>query len=407
MAIDIASLFQNVFFPLITSIVADKGTSLIEDGLVSNFILPNEDEKLREKIYKALEDYDYEQVDAYLAKHKLYSTDYLNTKLSNSELESIANNFFIEYPGQIWRKKQISPIIMYAIQEAHRHVTKHLTPGEKILYGKIDQVKDILLDKLNKLENSLPDQSDPRSDDVLCKDIKKLGNFPTCYVEHNGLIEYLPTLLEVTPYAYTYIIASNNGENASEALNTLQSKHHWMEFTPNEFFTTTQITVASKIIGIIVNIRVMECQLIRQVLEHRDKHFFFLPLAINLFSNEFEVSKVALRDIYLDDYTINQFEVLYQTSKFNTYQLPGIKELASLKSNNFWRLMLSYDNYYSDAIERSDSEIAKFLLYQGDEMLKNRSDVDYANKINKPLAEKFDRDEFKKKPLADFREENT
>lgn len=49
--------------------------------------------------------------------------------------------------------------------------------------------------------------------------------FPNCNVLHNGHIEYLPSLLALTPCSYTYLAASVFGKNIASTLNEFSKKH--------------------------------------------------------------------------------------------------------------------------------------------------------------------------------------
>lgn len=104
--------------------------------------------------------------------------------------------------------------------------------------------------------------------------------FPICNVKHNGHVEYLPSLLNATPFNYTFIAVSRTMYAVASSLNDLgKQKTRWVQFSLREFCGLAQDEMLRDV-GIVVCAHESEITWICNLLDKRNSIAQKAPLLL-------------------------------------------------------------------------------------------------------------------------------
>lgn len=202
--------------------------------------------------------------------------------------------------------------------------------------------------------------------------------FPLCNVKHNGHIEYLPSLLALTPFNFTFIVVSLRYKFVANSLNE-EGKQPvlWRQYSWGEFRGREPIPAEGGIVVII-----WECELawIGAILEKRRTLAPASPLLINIqIENLSNAENIILdaksqvkqweyinKELKTNENELNDF-FLVQTEDWSKRPLePDINKTLCLKGNEPWRVLLSAKEYRDQLLASSSSysQIIQWLFSQ-------------------------------------------
>ena len=226
--------------------------------------------------------------------------------------------------------------------------------------------------------------SDPRRFDSLVECFERWGyyiqkeRFPLCNVKHNGHIEYLPSLLAVTPFNFTFIMASLLQKHVANSLNKEgKQPKKWMQYSHREFFGATDVPQYN---GIVVCFPSSELASICPVLTKRRQAAPMSPLIIDIQIENLDEAEHVIKEakeqlrqwdslssevredqVEFDDFFVFQTGAQSSRARENPDQiasgLPGVES---------WRVLLS-DKEYRDTLlkkaKQSDFSQAAYWLF--------------------------------------------
>jgi len=230
--------------------------------------------------------------------------------------------------------------------------------------------------------------SDPRRFDSLVECFERWGYhnqkeiFPLCNVKHNGHIEYLPSLLAITPFNFTFIMASLLQKHVDNSLNKEGKQPiKWMQYSHREFCGAEDVTQNT---GIVVCFPRRELASICPVLTKRSQAASRSPLIIDIqienldeAEHVIEEAKEQLRqwDSLSSEVREDQYQVefddffVFQTGAQSSRARENPDQIASgLPGVESWRVLLSDKEYRDTLLERAKqsdfSQAADWLFSQ-------------------------------------------
>lgn len=230
--------------------------------------------------------------------------------------------------------------------------------------------------------------SNPQRFDSLVEFFKRCGYytpkeiFPLCNVKHNGHIEYLPSLLAVTPFNFTFIMASLLQKHVANSLNNEgKQPKKWMQYSHREFFGAKDVPQYNDN-GIVVCFPRSELASICPVLTKRRQAAPMSPLIIDIQIENLDEAEHVIKEakeqlrqwdslsseVREDQVEFDDFFV-FQTGAQSSRAREDPDQIASgLPGVESWRVLLS-DKEYRDTLlkkaKQSDfSRAADWLFSQ-------------------------------------------
>ncbi len=179
--------------------------------------------------------------------------------------------------------------------------------------------------------------------------------FPLCNVIHNGHIEYFPSLLSITPFAFTFFSVSQKQKHVANSLNEIPyQKVFWEQFSWGEFCGKDVFPEGT---GLIVCIEEGSMTTICPILDKRREAAPYSPLIIDIQTDDFnraekleqeakeQFKKWEGRNEDLEPYEIDDY-FLRQTGQSSQRPLSlRLGELSKLPGDELWRVLVSEKNY--------------------------------------------------------------
>lgn len=257
-----------------------------------------------------------------------------------------------------------------------------LRNNEKSMSGETRMMLEQMFDK----DRTFAAYSNPQRFDSLVEFFKRWGyytpkeRFPLCNVKHNGHIEYLPSLLAVTPFNFTFIMASLLQKHVADSLNEEGKQPiKWMQYSHREFCGAEDVAQNT---GIVVCFPRSELASICPVLTKRRQAAPMSPLIIDIQIKNLDEAEQVIKEakeqlrqwdslssevcedqVEFDDFFVFQTGAQSSRARENpdqiAFALPGVES---------WRVLLS-DKEYRDALlekaKQSDfSQAADWLFSQ-------------------------------------------
>ena len=263
---------------------------------------------------------------------------------------------------------------------------KALRNNEKSMSGETRMMLEQMFDK----DRTFAAYSDPRRFDSLVECFKRWGYdkqkeiFPLCNVKHNGHIEYLPSLLAVTPFNFTFIMASLSQKHVANSLNREgKQPKKWMQYSHREFCGATYVPQYN---GIVVCFRRSELASICPVLTKRRQAAPMSPLIIDIQIKNLDEAEQVIKeakeqlrqwdslssevreDLGEDQVEFDDFFV-FQTGAQSSRARENPDQIASgLPGVESWRVLLSDKEYRDTLLNRAQqpdfSQAAYWLFSQ-------------------------------------------
>ena len=184
--------------------------------------------------------------------------------------------------------------------------------------------------------------------------------FPCCNIFHKGHIEYFPSLLETTPFNFTYIVISNQRRHLDESLNSLPDcNREWIQYERVVFLSPEFIPKTGK--GIIISIDHENISYLPHILDQREKCASRYAMIINVYTAEvacdgqklMDRAAFIIREWQKDFLSISDEEMqghedfcLMQTDR-KVQRIDAIQDVMKIRnSTERWRYLLSDSCYY-------------------------------------------------------------
>lgn len=181
--------------------------------------------------------------------------------------------------------------------------------------------------------------------------------FPICNVMHNGHIEYLPSLIAVTPFNYTLIAVSQKYKYVANLLNYESiNSLVWKQYSLKEFRNIGQLPQNT---GVVVCIYDTEMAWICEILERRRQIIPNVPLILNIQINELSTAeRVSLEaKNFVEQWPALSNEIKNNREELKDYFIVQTKlhsmrpieinprDNSDLAGNEYWRVLISEKEY--------------------------------------------------------------
>lgn len=249
--------------------------------------------------------------------------------------------------------------------------------------------------------------------DLIAEFLKKLKegkaetSLPDGNVIHNGHIEYLPSLIEATPFNYIYFLVSGRKEGMADSLKELLSRqscqgHVWREYTVQSFLDgSIEDTDQEDKMGLLVYMDVSRINNIGLLIQQWRKVACDTPIIVNVyvkderFMEAAEGIRTALCEIdWGREFNNKQTEInsliLVQTNRFSARQ--NIEDVGESSRDELerWRILLSDRYYFRQVLKYYRQPLVKHLLCQRIPVCKSVKCVE----ADRRLLQLYDREKF-------------
>ncbi len=187
--------------------------------------------------------------------------------------------------------------------------------------------------------------------------------FPCSCVRHGSHIEYLPALIDLTPFAFTFFAASDQNRHIAESLNnTCKRRIHWKELPISDFISAEARarSLTDPCDGLILIVTDGNEDYLEKALTIRKYDYAHLPLLVIFAAGRTEDAAVMMKSAegviisWRERYgeikgnkanDITQF-LLTQTKERNKEQTKDEAAIRKMPNGERWRTLLSKGHYF-------------------------------------------------------------